>query len=261
MEFKNGISLIGAGNVAWHLAACFMKAKVKINLVISRTKENASELAHLVSSPYSTQISDVPKETDLALICASDNAIPAIAEQLHEKHVYIAHTAASIPLSVFNGNPRAGVFYPFQTFTKGIRMGELDIPFFLEANTKETYKLLESLAEKISNSTNLLESEKRKYLHVSGIMANNFSNYLFSQAFDFLQDKNLDPDFLRPLIYETVYKLKGNKPGEIQTGPAKRGSLDVVESHLQLLNDNPKIKDLYSILSNSIFEYYNKKNE
>ncbi len=261
MKLNNGITLIGAGNVAWHLAACFKKSGVGINMVIGRSEENASSLAHYVASPFSTQIKDIPDQSDLVLICASDDAIPSIVEHLGESHFVVAHTAASIPLSVFNNNPKAGVFYPFQTFTKGVRMGELEIPFFIEAYNEETYTYLESVAELISGSIHPLDSEQRKLLHVAGIMVNNFSNFLFAQAFDFLNDKNIDVDFLRPLIYETVHKLKGNQPSKLQTGPAKRGSQEVVDAHLQLLNDNPKIKDLYSYLSKRIFEYYHKNNE
>lgn len=106
-----------------------------------------------------------------------------------------------------------------------------------------------------------MDSDQRKYLHIAGIIVNNFSNFFFAQAFDFLESKNINTDFLRPLINETIYKLKGNKPENLQTGPAKRGSMDIVDEHLFLLENNPQIKELYSYLSKSIFEYYNNKNE
>lgn len=258
MEFKKGITIIGSGNVAWHLSAAFKNANIKLNYVLSRKIENAKDLAKFSGARGITDFNHISKETDIILICVSDNAIQSVADEVSKIGVPYAHTAASIPLSVFKGDPNSGVFYPFQTFTRDIRLGEPEIPVFLEAYSDGVYHLLENLAKKITEKVAYLDSEKRKILHISGIIANNFSNYFYTKAFKLLDENDIDPKVLIPLIQETVNKIRLLEPEELQTGPARRGSMEVIESHARFLRNNNELKDLYTYISNSILEYYNK---
>lgn len=257
MKFNNGITIIGSGNVAWHLAVAFYNAKVKINKIISRNESKAKALANYVSVSYDVHISSIPEDTELVLLCVSDNAIEPLAVQLGKYRFPVAHTAASVSLSVFQDQPQRGVFYPFQTFTQGIRMGELEIPLFIEAGDDQTFNLLKTLGETISNTVSSLNSEKRRLLHVAGIMVNNFSNYFFSRAFEFLESNDMDANDLKPLILETFNKLAFGVPKDLQTGPARRGSMDIVKEHQNLIKDF-ELRHLYSVLSESIMEYYKK---
>jgi predicted short-subunit dehydrogenase-like oxidoreductase (DUF2520 family) len=255
MDNDNGITIIGTGNVAWHLSVAFKKANININKIIGRNESKVKALANSVSCSYDLEIDSIPENTDLVLLCVSDAAIITLGNLLYDFPRPVAHTAASVPLSVFQETLNRGVFYPFQTFTKDIRMGELEIPLFIEAGDKYTFKLLKTLGRAISNSVSPLNSENRKLLHIAGIMVNNFSNYFFSRAFNFLETNNIDSSKLLPLIHETVNKLDFGNPEELQTGPARRGSLDIVKEHQKLINDQ-ELSSLYSILSESITEYY-----
>jgi predicted short-subunit dehydrogenase-like oxidoreductase (DUF2520 family) len=38
----------------------------------------------------------------------------------------------------------------------------------------------------------------------------------------------------------------------MQTGPAKRGDTEILDEHIQLLKDNPKLQQIYKLLSESI---------
>jgi predicted short-subunit dehydrogenase-like oxidoreductase (DUF2520 family) len=255
VNFNKGITIIGTGNVAWHLAVAFKNAKVGINKIVGRDIEKARELGEYISCPYSTNIMAIPDETEIVLICVSDTAIESVIEQLQYIHVPVAHTAASVPLSVFGDNPSAGVFYPFQTFTRNIRMGQLEIPICLEANSPQVYHLLETLAACISKSIVSMSSEERKLLHIAGILVNNFPNYFYMQSFNFLAENKIDSKLLLPLIQETVQKLNFGNPSDLQTGPARRGSTDIVHKHIHEIKDN-ELRELYSYLSKSIMAYY-----
>ncbi len=260
MNINQGITIIGTGNVAWHLAVAFKNAKVGINKIIGRDVEKARELGEYISCPYSTDIMSIPDETGVVLICVSDTAIESVIGQLQHLHVPVAHTAASIPLSVFGNNPSAGVFYPFQTFTRNIRMGQLEIPICLEANSPGIYHLLETLAACISKTIISLNSEERKLLHIAGILVNNFPNYFYMQSFNFLAENQIDSKLLLPLIRETVQKLNFGNPSDLQTGPARRGSTDIVYKHIDEIRNN-ELRELYSYLSKSIMGHYGYDNE
>jgi hypothetical protein len=57
---------------------------------------------------------------------------------------------------------------------------------------------------------------------------------------------------LIPLIQETVERLKTTSPSETQTGPAVRNDLDTINKHIALLEEHPRLKKLYEIITESI---------
>jgi predicted short-subunit dehydrogenase-like oxidoreductase (DUF2520 family) len=55
-----------------------------------------------------------------------------------------------------------------------------------------------------------------------------------------------------PLIDETARKVHELHPKAAQTGPAVRGDENVMGKHLEMLADEPEIKEIYKMISDSI---------
>ena len=60
-----------------------------------------------------------------------------------------------------------------------------------------------------------------------------------------------------PLVDETMRKLHSLSPEEAQTGPAVREDYNVMGRHLDMLDNELELKNVYNIMSNIIIE--NKK--
>ena len=43
---------------------------------------------------------------------------------------------------------------------------------------------------------------------------------------------------------------------QAQTGPAKRGDLEILDKHLQLLSGEPKLAEIYQLVSQHILDMY-----
>jgi len=69
---------------------------------------------------------------------------------------------------------------------------------------------------------------------------------------DYCNKNNIAFNLLMPLIEETISRLHNYEPSAMQTGPAIRGDVKTMEKHLQMLNDFPQLKNIYSIMSESI---------
>ncbi|MBD5236648.1 MAG: DUF2520 domain-containing protein [Bacteroidales bacterium] len=239
------INIIGSGNVAYHLNKAFY-GKGEIHYVNPRSLEGLADKA------------------DLTLISVSDSAIGSVLENLSQKRNdlgIVAHTSGSTPIDIFNNFPftKYGVFYPLQTFSKNKELDYSIIPFFIEGNDKKTEERLMSCAREISESVQSADSSQRERLHVAAVLSSNFINHLWTLSEDYLKDAGLDFRALLPLINETVKKVSVISPSDAQTGPASRGDRGIVEKHLDSLTPYPSIKNIYSLLSKSIFNYY--KNE
>lgn len=111
------------------------------------------------------------------------------------------------------------------------------------------------LGDKLSRNVHFLPSDKRRLLHLAAVFACNFTNHLYTLAGDILDEAELPFDVLLPLIDETAAKIHELTPYEAQTGPAVRFDENVIQKHLDLLDD-PRKKDLYLRLSQSIHQDY-----
>ncbi len=260
-QFQNGIVILGAGNVATHLSIALKKAGLEIKCVYSKTIDAAKKLALKVDSHYTNKIEQIPVEADLYIIAVKDEVIEVVIKHLKLKYGVVVHTAGSISIDVFKEKfENYGVFYPLQTFSKDRETDFSVVPICIEANRKKLEDILLELGKRLSNNVRIVDSNKRKKLHLAAVFACNFANHMYSIATEILKDTDLSFDFLKPLIDETAQKAIDSDPGLAQTGPAVRNDQNVIKEHLRMLKDNPEFEKIYSFVSDSIYKLNKKKN-
>ena len=250
---------IGAGNLATHLSKAFQNKGFGISQVYSRTRLSAMELANTLSVNYVTSADEIDVNSDIFFVALKDSTVDEVLSQINFGNKLIVHCSGSLPLSILKKySENIGVFYPLQTFSKSRDVDFSEIPIFIESNSIKNEELLIKIASEISNSVSVLNSEKRKTLHISAVFACNFVNYFYSVAADILKSKDISFDFLKPLILETAKKVQEIHPEKAQTGPAVRFDENIINTHLQELNNFSDYQQLYKSISKSIFEHYKK---
>jgi predicted short-subunit dehydrogenase-like oxidoreductase (DUF2520 family) len=243
------VVLIGTGNVAQNLFQAFSKVNdVEVKQVIGRTK------SHLNFARATTTIeTDFDKllPADLYVLAISDDAIASVSMRIKETNGLIVHTSGGSSLEALSIHKRAGVFYPLQTFTKGKIISFENLPICIEANNTKDLEILRKLGETLSNRVVNISTEKRKILHLAAVFVNNFTNYMYSIGEDICAENEVDFNLLQPLIEETAHKLNVLSPKEAQTGPAKRGDQQTLQTHLEIIKKKHQ-RELYTLLSNAI---------
>jgi hypothetical protein len=86
------------------------------------------------------------------------------------------------------------------------------------------------------------------------VFACNFPNYLYHAAQQLLEAHQLNFDLIRPLITETAQKVTQQLPANIQTGPAIRNDKITMQAHMQLLDGNKDLQNIYAVLSQAIIK-------
>ena len=245
------IILLGSGNVATHLGIALQNCNYNIIQVYSRSMENAKVLAKKLDAYFTNDLTQL-KSADLVIVSVNDDAISSVLSKL--ENMAIAHTSGSIGMDVFEPNfYDFGVFYPLQTFNKDIDLAISEIPLCIEGNSKAFEKELIEIAKNLSSNVITINSEQRKQLHLAAVFACNFSNHMHSIADDLLAEKDIDSKILLPLIKQTIAQLNTNKPKALQTGPAKRKDIKVIQEHINLIQQK-NIKELYEKISNNIIK-------
>ncbi len=249
------ISIIGSGNVATHLGAALKNAGHRIVQVYSPNLQNAAMLAYHIGAEATDQLLALSSETDLFIISVKDDAIIDVAKQVAPLGKLLVHTSGATSLSaleLFTDN--AGVFYPLQTFSKTRELDFWQVPLCIEGAGDDITQTLGQLAHTISNSVHRVSSDQRKTLHLAAVFACNFPNYLYQAAYDLLRNDGLAFDIIRPLILETAQKVQQTIPASVQTGPAVRNDARTMQAHLDMLENNDQLKQLYELLSQAIIK-------
>ena len=253
MKGITSIAIIGTGNVAFHLGKAFFDKGIVISEVYGRNKALAHELANLCNSYVAPNLNDL--RSDLILICTSDDAIESIVLQL-PKDSKIAYTSGAVSLEKFKGFKDIGVFYPLQTFSKERAINLFEVPLLIEATNEFLAQELFDLAWLLSRKVTFANSEQRKKYHLAAVFVNNFANHLFYQAKKYLDQEELNWNYLEPLMKETVEKILFSNPEDAQTGPAKRNDLETLKMQAEMLSG--KSKEIYELLSESIINNYHQ---
>lgn len=230
------IVIIGKGNVATNLHHAFTQKGIACQMVSSR--EGLDQLPAANVYIYSVR----------------DEALAEVVSKVtgREKSLHL-HTSGSMPMSVFGADkPHAGVFYPFQTFSKSQIIEDFStIPIFFEAKGIDDISAVYSLALSITSHVYETTQHDRERLHVAGVYACNFTNLMYTLAADLLSSTHIPFKALLPLIDQTAAKIHTLAPNEAQTGPARRGDENVMNHHMSLLLDD-EVKEIYRLLSSQI---------
>ena len=255
MATSKRIALIGAGHVATHLGVGLQKAGWDIVQVYSRTEASASELAGRLGVPFVTSPEDVCTDADVYLVMVKDAALQGLIPALVKgrEGALFVHTAGSMPMDVWAGVAgRYGVLYPMQTFSKQKEVDLASVSFFLEANQAAGLSVLEEMARSLSNKVYEATSEQRAYLHMAAVFACNFANHMYALCARLLEKQALPFEAMLPLIDETARKVHELHPQDAQTGPAVRRDANVMNKHLDMLAEEPELRELYRMISESI---------
>lgn len=250
--------LIGSGAVASALGpALERRGKVVWQQVYSPTLEHAQWLADELRQAHAVNsVEQVIPDADVYFVAVKDDAVASVAQQFPHNNAVWMHTSGGVAaetLSPLSSN--YGVFYPLQTFSKGVDVSMDCVPMFVEGSNPATEQFIRSLAESITKNVSHADSELRKRLHCAAVFACNFTNHLWSVADNILrQQASLDITYLEPLLKETLRKAMTVAPALAQTGPARRGDTAVMERHKAMLS--PEDAALYDYLSKRIMKQY-----
>ncbi len=266
------ITIIGTGNVAYHLGKRFKEKGFDIAEIVGRNAEKGTQLATLFQTHFQNNFKKIKTDSDLYIIAVSDSAIENVAKNMAQAldNQWVVHTSGSIPSTVLQPYfKHFGSFYPLQTFSIGSQPDFDIIPIFinisppLQRSPHGQYftDLLKKTALKISPFVYELSDEQRIVLHIAAVFVNNFTNHLYTIGEKIVAQHGLPFDVLKPLIFETVNKIQKHRPEDMQTGPARRGDTVTIEKHLDYLSKNPPLPigtpseqylGIYKILTDSI---------
>lgn len=255
------VVVVGSGNVAEAIAVAVAECDgTHLVQIAARNTARASQLAAIAGCAWCDDLTHAAR-ADIYVIAVSDRAVGEAAAALprHEGAV-VVHTAGSVEADVLRrgeGSAEAyGVLYPFQTFTAGRRIDFAQVPLFIEGSDEAACRRIERFARLLSRRVEHATSQRRRAIHLAGVVGCNFVNALYGMAAEWLaRSEGLPFEVLKPLIVETARKAAdAAHPRLVQTGPAVRGDRSVAERHMRMIEGDARMREIYELLTEYIWE-------
>ena len=259
------IVIIGAGNVAFHLAESF-QSNLNINLLQvfnHRNSKEAKQFSKQFQCDLITDFKSIHQKADIYIIAVKDDAIAEVAKQITSLKLkgLVVHTSGSVEVNVLkNVSKNIGVYYPLQTFYKGASIDWKTTPLLIETNTKSALNTLKQLASTVSKTVKAVDSKNRLQIHLAAVFACNFTNAMYVSAYELIENNlsRKDTQLLLPIMQHSFQKLQTVHPKKAQTGPAMRNDKLVMKKHLELLKDDKQLSHVYAVLSDLIMRQQNQ---
>lgn len=248
------ISIIGTGNIAGYLAHKISTRGYKISHIYGRDFNKANIIAEKFGAKAVKDINEVTNDTDLLIIAVKDDAIKEVVLKLSKIQCPVVHTSGMEAPDVMKGvNDYYGKLYPLQSITIYSDMN-VEVPVCVFGSDKSFENKLATFSKEVFGNSFLTKAEDFPLLHLSAVIVNNFTNALFTEAFDLLNKNQTDPKVLFPLIQETFRRIELYNPVDVQTGPAVRNDVKTMQKHVDLLSQygNPDKVKIYELMSKLI---------
>jgi predicted short-subunit dehydrogenase-like oxidoreductase (DUF2520 family) len=259
---QKAVTIIGLGNLGKAFLKGFSTCDVPVHSVFSRDTKKVKQLA----GRYEIEIfgsfpEDIDQLGDLIFLTVSDSAIKETADRLSSLEEdfngrIIAHCSGNESDQLLDSLRQKGAltasFHPLQTFT-GSGSSEVfkDIYFSLQGDP-QVFPHLKNLASLLNSKTLEVDARQKSYLHTAAVMASNYLIALLDAANDIGSEGGFSSQeaqkALLPLVKTTLQNAEGISLDDALTGPIKRGDIQTVQKHLNLLKDTPELYNLYCCL-------------
>ena len=266
---SGSIGFVGAGALGSMLARAMQHSGYHVTAAASRTAASAERLAKGLDGCEAVQTpQDVADRCDAVFLAVPDSAIQAVASATRWRlGQAVVHCSGATQLSALDSakgyGALIGTFHPLQTFggpafspfsPPGSSQNVLHgIAYAVEAENP-LQEDLESLATNLGGWTIALAAEDRVLYHASAIAACGLLATLVKLSADLWLDFSLSNDeglrALVPLVRGTLDSIERRGFPDALTGPAVRGDIGTVASHIEALATRaPEFQSIYSHLS------------
>lgn len=247
-------TIIGTGNLAWFIGNRLVAARHLCKGVFGRNSAAVQELAEALLCNKQGDIKAAREtEADVCFLVVSDNAVAEVASKLSYKKTVLVHTAGAVSIeAIQSASPDTAVLWPVYSIPRQSPPAHRNIPTAWEASSPRAEKYALTLAHVITDVLFEARYEQRKWLHLSAVISNNFTNHLMAICEKICAENNLPFSALEPIIDQTFTRFKQASPSAVQTGPAARGDSATISEQMLLLEKHPYWQKVYDAMTDSI---------
>jgi len=256
-HMQKKLGLIGAGNMAY-----FLLEKLSAHFPIqlwNRTSTHAFEVQKTYPNiTLSETIEVLIHQCDIIFLALHDDELVSFVEKYyHSDKIFIHHSGTqNSHLNLKYNN--IGSLWPIYSIVKAqVKKYPHNIPIVCTCSDKDIQNTLHELAQFLTDEVIILNDEQKKWAHLIAVMTNNFIHHLLVKTQQLAEHQKINFDIFLPIINQTVQQLNKHMAlMDKQTGPAKRRDHQTISAHLDLLQNEHELTQIYQSITDSIIKLY-----
>ncbi len=229
------LAVIGMGRVGLPLAAALESAGHTVSR-FNRAQTNSIDLG----------------DHDLAFLTVPDQELGTLIANIDTHPVLgLAHCAAQVQNQALGAN--VGMFHPLMSFRGGESPAIFSrCPVGVSGTTELLPKLVEIAKSIEAEPIAIDETHKEKY-HLAAMFSSVFPYLMLMATQELGRETGLSHEQSQkafgPLYLQALDHFKKNHGGKAITGPVSRGDGQTVRRHMEILQSNPELQQVYRHLT------------
>ena len=275
MQLKNGVVLIGAGNLASSLGISLHRAGYRIEAIVGRSsgasRKRTRQLATKIGARPLMSLSKAV-HAEVVWLCVPDAEIGSVAKSLVGKTDWkkrIAfHSSGALTSDELDPLRRRGAavasVHPLMTFVRGSQPVMVGVPFAIEGDAIAVRAARSILADLGAQVYPIRKADKSVY-HAWATFVSPLFTALLATAEQVAVAAGVPKREVRaraiPILLETLANYATLGAAGAFSGPIVRGDVSTVERHLRALRKIPEARAVYSALTQAAVRYLPVKNK
>ena len=265
------LNVVGAGNVGTTLAALWAKTSaVTVQGLWSRRVANAERAQSVIGAgDVFAAIADLPS-ADVWMISVPDDIVVDVAEKISDahackkgQHAVVFHCSGVSDSRVLRSCRESGAYvasvHPIHSFADPFRsIRQFAGTACATEGDTPALEVLDDLFHLIGGRCFSVNTEAKAHYHASTVIACNLLSALIHSSVQCLEHAGFNRAqalvMLDSLVKGTVTNIFDVGPERALTGPIVRGDVGTVKQHLDALEGDERIDDVYRSLSRMALE-------
>ena len=259
---KDEIAIVGAGTLASALARAFHSKGYRISEILSRSNPQSLRRARVLASEIqssATTAQAAELSARIVWICVPDDAIASVAAQMVGERDWrgkiVVHSSGALSSDALEPLRRKGAetasAHPLMTFITSSQAKLKGVPFALEGTAKALTAVEIIVADFEAQAFRIPRAEKAAY-HAFGFFSSPAIVALIAAAMDVGKVAGLDAKraraLMEPIVRQTIDNCFRTSPQQAFSGPVRRGDVETIRKHLEVLRQQPDSLEVYRAL-------------
>lgn len=268
------ITIIGAGTLATALAIALRRSGYRVIEVVSRNNaqsiSRARKLAKRVGARVTT-LHEAQFTAKVTWVCVPDDAISEVATQIaaHDdwKRKIAIHSSGALGSDALTPLKKAGAgiasAHPLMTFVRTSNPELKGVPFALEGDASALVTI-NAIIRSIGGKPFRIAARVKPAYHLFGFFSSPALVALIVAAQQVGElagfKRRKSSELMGPIVRQTIENCLVTTPQLAFSGPLRRGDIATLRKHLEVLNAQPELLQLYKSLSRVALEYLPVRN-
>ena len=253
MNHTEQVTLVGTGALGQTLALALFEAGFQVKSLFNRNAQKARHLAQKTGTDITGSFPGQWEELgSLVFITTPDGAISETTNKLAQTfpvknwaemtvvHCSGIHTDEQLE-SLKKRGAKTVAMHPLQTFSAVSKPADFQDIFVSLQGDSTAIKNIVKIVEKIGAQPVTISTEGKSYLHAGAVMAANYLVTLLHASGQIAEKGGVDSReagrIFLPLLRQVLENASKSSPDEILSGPLRRGDVQTIEKHLNLMEE------------------------